>query len=164
MRVIKLFLIVLIGTVSCKKDRDNEKVSPSYILQEGYYVLGTSDDDGGGGYFYYYVKENNIYVVSQSNSQLICWEKPAGVIYKNGDSIQMSALHMQNYSGNSICFFSDEHYGGDTMIFHFSNIVNYTHPRQTDLKGLSGNFYYNIPFGHPFSKNQGTFNFLRPRQ
>jgi len=126
------------------------------ILSDGHYILGVAEAGGGPhavGHYYYYVRNDIVYAVDNYVNKNICFDRIAGSISKKGDSLYFPFLPIQQ----SPCIFINDRIGGDSCIFHFSQVSTYSDPIKGSL-GLNGNYYWNPQFS---TKREGTFTFLK---
>ena len=140
---------LLVSFFQCKKESKEKPVEK--VLENGLYVLYYQTSNGGQGWNLYLINENNFF--GNYDRRLLCMDRVAGLVERNGDEIEIPYLHWQNSSSINPCNFYSDLYGGDTMVFHFSNIEMFL---DNNLKyGLKGNIFYNNP--SPFWKSNGNF-------
>ncbi|MDP3927394.1 MAG: hypothetical protein Q8R57_00070 [Bacteroidota bacterium] len=155
MKAIKtiLFLFVIFTFIQCNKDAEVEPIVR--ILPNGKY----SFSDGGGASLKFYLLDNFLYSYHTGENEF-CFEKPAGQIFKIGDSVFLPTLFFHGYYSNKKCMFSQEYFGGDTFVYHLSRIHYFQN--NNSMNGLKGSYFYNVQSGLPFSKYEGTFilNFI----
>ena len=143
MKVIKsIFLLVItLNFLQCRKDANQEP--KYYILDDGVYQFEYQTSTGGMGYPLYYIKQDQIY--GYYDKRLLCLNKSAGEIKKQGDSITIPSLLWQSSAIADTCAYYSELAGGDIMIFHLEKIKIYMD--NNGKKALSGDFYYNLYSG-----------------
>jgi hypothetical protein len=154
MRGSKLILIaILFCFFQCKKDKKDELSTK--LLPDGKYILYLETSPQGVGSTNYFLKDNVFYVMRRNTSDTICFDREAGQIFLNSLN-KLDLAPLQFGESSNPCEFANDNYGGDTMIYHFYNIVEASN--NLNKKYLKGDFYILINSGHPFSRVEGKFS------
>lgn len=156
MKGFKLFLLVffIFNFIKCNKD---SKVKPfERVLPNGKYFLHSKSCEDCNGTTYYYIQDNILFALRRISSDSICLTRKAGEIFKNSNGeIAFSPLNMATTNSNDPCVFASDIYGGDTMIFHLSNISQEI--SNLGVNYIKGNFFMRMPSGLPFENQEGLF-------
>jgi hypothetical protein len=146
-----MLICLVLNFVQCKKD--TIKVEPVLnILENGLYQFHYQTSIGGEGYPIYYLKGNKFF--GNYDRKHLCIDREAGSITKIGNEIQIPSLYWQSSSAGNPCVFLSDEYGGDTLIFHLYDILEYQD--HNGKNALKGSFFYMHPFPTNFYRT-GSF-------
>jgi hypothetical protein len=132
MRVIKLFLIILIGAVSCKKDKEQEYVP---ILKNGYYYFVSFETPSRRQATIYYLYRDNFYA-ARFYPDSICSSRIAGYVTQNDSLIEIPFLHY--YSKSNICSYWNDGRPSKSFIYYIKDLHDF---KTKDYPQLDGVFY-----------------------